>query len=61
MILKPRGREQAERRATIGQRTMVLSRHRQSAGTVRIRPRFTQPARISLGDRLTYPSGEGQT
>ena len=49
----------AERRATIGQRPMVLCRHKQSAGTVCVRPQCTKPARIPLGDRPTYSSVEG--
>jgi hypothetical protein len=49
----------AERRATIGQRPMVLGRHRQSAGTVCVRPQLTKPARIPLGDRLAYTPDEG--
>ena len=36
--------KRAERRATIGQRPMVLGRHGQSAGTARVRPQFTKPA-----------------
>ena len=54
------GRKRAERRATIGQRPMVLGRHRQSAGTAHVRPQFTKPARIPLGDRRTYPFAEGR-
>ena len=50
-----------ERRATIGQRPMVLGRHGQSAGTARVRPQFAQPARIPLGDRTMYPSDERLT
>ena len=49
----------AERRATIGQRPMVLGRHGQSAGTARVRPQFTKPARIPSGDRRTYSFAEG--
>ena len=41
--------ERAERRATIGQRPMVLGRHGQSAGTARVRPQFTKPARLPTG------------
>ena len=65
--------QRAERRATIGQRPMVLGRHRQSAGTAHVRPQFTKPAarwrkpptgRLASalapsGDRSTYPSDEG--
>ena len=51
--------ERAERRATIGQRPLVFGRHGQNAGTARVRPQFTKPARIPAGDRLTYPSDEG--
>ena len=50
-----------ERRATIGQRPMVLGRHGQSAGTARVRPQFAKPARIPLGDCTMYSSGEGLT
>ena len=39
----------AERRATIGQRPMVLGRHGQSAGTARVRPQFAKPAGIPMG------------
>jgi len=49
----------AERRAAIGQRPMAFRRHRQSAGTVCVRPQFTKPALIPLGDRPMYPSDEG--
>ena len=49
----------AERRAAIGQRPMALGRHGQSAGTVRVRPQFTKPARIPSGDRPMYSSDEG--
>ena len=52
--------ERAERRATIGQRPMVLGRHGQSAGTARVRPQFAKPVRIPPGDRQTYPFGEAQ-
>ena len=52
-------RERAERRATNGQRPLVLGRHGQSAGTARVRPQFTKPARIPAGDRPPYPAGEG--
>ena len=50
-----------ERRATIGQRPMVLGRHGQSAGTARVRPQFAKPARIPLGDWTMYSSDEGLT
>ena len=46
---RPHDRARAERRATISQRPMVLGRHRQSAGTVCVRPQFAKPARIPLG------------
>ena len=49
----------AERRAAIGQRPMAFGRHRQSAGTVCVRPQLTKPARIPLGDRPTYSLDEG--
>ena len=49
----------AERRAATGQRPTLLGRHSPSAGTVCVRPQLTKPARIPLGDRLTYPSDEG--
>jgi hypothetical protein len=51
--------KRAERRAAIGQRPMAFGRHRQSAGTVCVRPQLTKPARIPLGDRPMYPSDEG--
>ena len=51
--------QRAERRATIGQRPMVLGRRGQSAGTDPVRRQFTKPARIPSGDRSTYPSDEG--
>ena len=50
-----------ERRATIGQRSMVLGRHGQSAETARVRPQFAKPARIPLGNCTMYPSDEGLT
>ena len=53
--------ERAERRATIGQRPMVLGRHGQSAGTARVRPQFAKPARIPSGDRSVYSPNEGLT
>ena len=46
-------------RAAIGQRPMAFSRHRQSAGTVRVRPQLTKPARVPSGDRPMYASDEG--
>jgi hypothetical protein len=49
----------AERRATIGQRPMLLGRHRQSAGTVCVRPQPAKPARVPSGDRPAYSTGEG--
>ena len=51
--------ERAERRAVIGQRPMAFGRHKQSAGTVCVRPQLAKPARVSPGDRPTYPSVEG--
>jgi hypothetical protein len=51
----------AERRAAIVQRPLAFGRHGQSAGTVRVRPHPAKPARIPLGDRPTYPLGEGLT
>ena len=50
-----------ERRATIGQRPMVLGRHGQSAGAARVRPQFAKPARIPLGDCTMYPPDEALT
>ena len=50
-----------ERRATIGQRPMVLGRHGQSAGTARVRPQFAKPARIPLGHCTMYSPDEGLT
>ena len=52
-------RERAERRAAIGHRPMALGGHRQSAGTVCVRPQFTKPARVPSGERPTYASDEG--
>ena len=63
----------AERRAIIGQRPMLLGRHRQSAGTAGVRPQLAKPAarwrnpptgRLAsalapLGDRPVYPPDEG--
>ena len=51
--------KRAERRAAIDQRPMALGRHGQSAGTVRVRPQLTKPARIPSGDRLAYTPDEG--
>ena len=34
----------AERRAIVGQRPMLLGRHRQSAGTAGVRPQLAKPA-----------------
>jgi len=42
----------AERRAAIGQRPMAFGRHRQSAGTVCVRPHLAKPARASRETRL---------
>ena len=50
-----------ERRATIGQRSMVLGRLGQSAGTARVRPQFAKPARIPLVDCTMHSSDEGLT
>ena len=52
--------KRALRRAAMGQRPMAFGRHRQSAGTVCVRPQLAKPARTPLGRRLTYPSGGGQ-
>jgi len=49
----------AERRATIGQRPMVLGRHGQSAGTARVRPQFAKPARIPLGAEPGHEQSNG--
>lgn len=65
--------KRAERRATIGQRSMVLGRHGQSAGTALVRPQFTKPAAhwrvpstgphpsalAPAGDRQTYSFDKG--
>jgi hypothetical protein len=58
----------AERRAAKGQRPLALGRHEQSAGTVRVRPQLTKPARpasrqagVPPGDGPAYPQGEGHT
>ncbi len=67
----------AERRAAIGQRPMAFGRHRQSAGTVCVRPQLTKPAPASRETRLalrpskpaqagleprpTFPSGDRRT
>ncbi len=51
--------QRAERRAANGQRPLAFGRHRQSAGTVCVRPQLAKPARIPLGDRATYSSTEG--
>jgi formylmethanofuran dehydrogenase subunit B len=51
----------AERRAAIGQRSMAFGRHGQSAGTVRVRPQLTKPARAPSGGRPTYSSGGGRS
>ena len=53
-------KQRTERRATIGQRPMVLGRRGQSAGTDPVRPQFTKPARIPPGDRAMYSSTEGR-
>ena len=45
--------KRAERRATIGQRPMVLGRHGQSAGTARVRPQFTKPKHKDTEDYIT--------
>jgi len=44
--------KRAERRAAIGQRPMAFGRHRQSAGTVCVRPQLARPAHASRGTRL---------
>ena len=49
----------AERRATIGQRPMVLGRQDQSAGTDPVRPQFTKPARDPLRGSADVPVGRG--
>ena len=54
-------RARAERRAVMGQRPMAFGRHRQSAGTVRVRPQPAKPARTPSGDRPTYSSAEELT
>ena len=51
--------KRAERRAAIGQRPMAFGRHRQSAGTVCVRPQFTKPARAPSGGRAPYPASGG--
>ena len=50
----------AERRATIGQRPMVLGRNGQSAGTARVRPQFAKPARIPLGAEPGHKASWGR-
>ena len=47
-------RVRAERRAAIGQRPMAFGRHRQSAGTVCVRPHLAKPARASRETRLAF-------
>jgi hypothetical protein len=49
----------AERRAAIDQRPMAFGRHRQSAGTVCVRPHLAKLARVPSGDRPTYSSDKG--
>ena len=49
----------AERRAAIDQTPMAFGRHGQSAGTVRVRPQLTKPARVPSGGRPMYSSGGG--
>jgi len=44
----------AQRRAAIGQRPMAFGRHRQSAGTVCVRPQLARPARASRETRLAF-------
>lgn len=51
----------AERWAAKGQRPLAFGRHEQSAGTARVQPLFTEPARIPSGDRPAYSSDEGLT
>jgi len=69
--------KRAERRAAIGQRPMAFGRHRQSAGTVCVRPQPAKPARAvpetrralqasmlaqaSTEPRLSFPSGDRPT
>ena len=48
-----------ERRAATVRRPVAFGRHKQSAGTVCVRPQLTKPARVPSGDRPTYPSDEG--
>ena len=51
----------AECRAAIGQRPMAFGRHRQSAGTVCVRPHLAKPARASRETRLAFvPSKSAQ-
>jgi len=45
-------RERAERRAANGQRPLAFGRHRQSAGTVCVRPQLAKSARASRQRRL---------
>ena len=53
--------KRAERRATIGQRPMVLGRHGQSAGTARVRPQFTKPAALApLGAEPGHKASRGR-
>jgi hypothetical protein len=62
----------AERWAANGQRPLAFGRHKQSAGTVCVRPQFTEPARLAMclpvnpaciavpsGDRPAYSLDEG--
>ncbi len=49
----------AERRAAIGQRPLAFGRHKQSAGTVCVRPQLAKPARAPSGGRPTYSSDGG--
>ncbi len=44
-----------------GQRPVSFGRHKQSAGTVCVRPQFPSRPAIASGDRPMYPSDEGQT
>ena len=52
--------QRAVRRAAKGQRPLAFGRHKQSAGTVCVRPQFTKEARIPSGDRAMYSSNEGR-
>ena len=51
----------AERRATIGQRPMLLARRRQSAGTAGVRAQLAKPALTPAGGRAPTPAIGGLT